>query len=843
MTDLFLKFFPPILAVAEQTQTLRSHIEWDWPETWAEGLLYGGSFFLLLVYSVFMYVRDTRMLSRVWTVWLSLLRVAAIALIIVIALNPHERTSETSYRQSRVALLIDNSMSMGLSAVGSSGAKPASANEQRHQAVAQLLATSPLIEELRGKHEISVYTFSGGEEPALQQVFRTYDPRVPGTQDSPDSPDAAASADQDDPLDWHAVLEPEPDRGQETRLGDSLKNLVEKVSGDTLSGIVVFTDGVSNSGRDAQSVAPIAVEKKARLVTVGIGSTEREPNLRIAGVNAPTQVQKQDSFEIRALVQGQSLSGRSVEVELLAQQAGTDLPPAVVDTQTATLSEDGVPVEFVFERTPDEVGDFKFTVQAKPVVPLHEQFTEDNQRSVNVRISDDPLRVLLVAGGPMRDYRFLRNMLFRHSAVEVDVWLQTIEKGDASSQDSDTLLFEFPTREELLGNDEQRGYDVIIAFDPDWEQFDTQSVNLVNEFVDKHSGGLILVAGDVYTKELARAAERSADLAPILELYPVVLNSPLGDFEDDQDADQPWKLQFTREGNETGFLQLAEDAQESAQVWNDFDGFYRCYPTDGKKAGAIVYAYFTDPRAQNEFGPPILFASQFYGSGRTLYLGAPEVWRLRSLDEEYFDRTWTKAVREMGQTRQKRSGSLGTLLSERQRYTLGQTVRLRANLLDQQSNPLIAENVELDLIDPQGRPLLPKRNLRHDENRPGQYVGDFRANLQGTYKISLAVPASNETIEKSIEVALPNLEFTEQRQNVQLLRRLADETGGSYLQLAAGVDLADPQTGIPSLLPHRGQEFTVLETIDERWDTTWMMYLIVALLSIEWLTRKLLKLS
>ena len=31
--------------------------------------------------------------------------------------------------------------------------------------------------------------------------------------------------------------------------------------------------------------------------------------------------------------------------------------------------------------------------------------------------------VLLIAGGPMRDYRFLRNMLYRHRRFDCDVWL------------------------------------------------------------------------------------------------------------------------------------------------------------------------------------------------------------------------------------------------------------------------------------------------------------------------------------------------------------------------------------------------------------------------------------
>jgi hypothetical protein len=572
--------------------------------------------------------------------------------------------------------------------------------------------------------------------------------------------------------------------------------------------------------------------------------------LQVAALTAPTQVQKGDLFEVRALVQGQTMAGRSVEVTLSRTDANADQTavPLEIETKTAVLQEDGVPEEVVFKIPPEkqEVGDYRYIVDVKPTVAIVDQNADDNKKVAKLRITDEPLRVLIVAGGPMRDYRFVRNMLYRHSGVETDVWLQTIEKGDASSQEANRLLYAFPTREELLGNDEYRGYDVIIAFDPDWEALSPENVKLIHDFVYEHAGGLMLVAGDVYTPELARARERSAGLDDILALYPVVLNSPLEDLADAYKADQPWKPELTPVGKDVSFLQVSDDPQESRDVWGDFAGFHRCYPTEGKKAGALIYAYFTDPEAQNEYGKPIIMASQFYGSGRTLYLGVPELWRLRALDEEYYDRLWTNAVRELGQTRQKRGGARGTLLTERQRYTIGQTVRVRANLLDQLSNPLIVESVEVDVTDPKGRPLLPKRVLRHDANRPGQYVGTFRVDTQGSYELALSVPESTDVLTAAVEVSLPRLEFAEQRQDTQALKMLADETTASYFSLTgedAPVVIADADKGLPGIMPYKGQEFLVNETVRELWDKSWLLGVIVALLGIEWLTRKLLKLA
>ena len=101
-----------------------------------------------------------------------------------------------------------------------------------------------------------------------------------------------------------------------------------------------------------------------------------------------------------------------------------------------------------------------------------------------------------------------------------------------------------------------------------------------------------------------------------------------------------------------------------------------------------------------------------------------------------------------------------------------------------------------------------------------------------------SVTASTDKLTDKLDVSLPNLETSNARQNVQLLRALATESGGTYLQL-------DERTAVelPKLLPNHGEEFLVDERLRTLWDRDWVLYLLVGLLSAEWLTRKLLKLA
>ena len=79
-----------------------------------------------------------------------------------------------------------------------------------------------------------------------------------------------------------------------------------------------------------------------------------------------------------------------------------------------------------------------------------------------------PTRVLLFASAATREYQFVRNLLGREAAkthVMASVYLQlppgAPEPREGVEQDA-TLLKHFP--------DKLAGYDVIVAFDPDWSQ-------------------------------------------------------------------------------------------------------------------------------------------------------------------------------------------------------------------------------------------------------------------------------------------------------------------------------------------------------------------------------------
>jgi len=828
-----------LFAAADESSTMRS-IEFSLPEGPWQWAGYSLAVAALVTLAIVVYRKDSASLPVFWKIWLTGLRLAVIAGLIVIAINPQERTRKMSFRPSRVAVLIDTSLSMrepeSAPVVGSSAAGEAQP-PSRSAAIADILSHTPLLSELRKQHEVSVYTFDS--RLTAQQTFPLAGVRpAGGSAFGPAGGSATTSSSPSKPVDWRETLQP---RGLETRLGDSLRDLMRQVTGRTLSGIVVISDGGSNAGVDPSTANEVARRSKVRLISVGVGSTQKPVTLRVVNIQAPTDVHIGDPYEIRAFVQGQGLAGRVVKVELLMRPAGdVKSQPELLESREVSLREDGVAVEVTFKRTPSVTGRFEFFVRTEPVIKVASLKREENERRKTIRIVDRKTRVLIIAGGPMRDYRFVHTALFRHKGISTDIWLQSADPSSITkvSQESDNLLIEFPpTAADLFE------YDVVLAFDPDWKSIPADKLELLRTWVSEHSGGLVLVAGDVYTSELVPNQSESGGSDPldaVRVLYPVVLNSYVLGSQFDTRSDIAWKIQFTRAGKNADFLQLDDTPAASQQVWDDFDGVYRCHPTAGEKSGATVYAYFSDPRSQNDNGElPILMASQFYGSGRTFYIGSAEMWRMRSLSEEYYERFWTKLIRDAAQGRLRRGTARGMLLLERKEYPLGQTVRVQANLMSPQLEKLIAAAVPMEVYRPDGKPLIPAPKLLGNKSRPGEFVGSFRAGMPGTYRIEVLIPESptKELLRDSVDIVLPRLESDHTEQDAGLLTDLVRDTGGRYFTLDQVVK------ELPATLPNRSDYIAVDDRLNQLWDRSWALYLLVGLLSLEWLTRKLLKLA
>jgi hypothetical protein len=673
-----------------------------------------------------------------------------------------------------------------------------------------------------------------GSEAGLLAVIGVREPKVSELNQSSSPTQEAAPP----TIDWAGQLSP---RGVETRIGDNLKFLIDRERGGPIAAVVLFTDGGNNAGSDYKIAANAAADALIPIYGVGLGSDRRPPNLRVVDLEAPERVYPGDKFTVTGYVQAQNYRNGGVTVELLSA-AADGKSEYKEDEQALDVSRSGQIVPIKFELKPEEQGLRQYKLRVRPFEGEIDR--RDNEKTAKVEIIDRRTKVLLIAGGPMRDFIFLRNQLFRDKEIVSDVWLQSGKPG--ISQEAHDILFKFPETE-----DELFDYDAIVAFDPDWEQLDELQVKLLERWVAEKAGGLIIVTGPVFTPQWSSRRRGDARIDTLKALYPVVFyfqgsaTLSLGRFG----SDKAWPLQFTRDGQEAEFLWLDENAAASEKAWDQFDGVCGYYAVKDAKQGARVYARFGDPDTAIDRTQPIYMAGQFYGSGRVFFMASGEMWRVRAVDDAYFEQVYTKLIRWAAEGRLLRDSSRGVLLVDKDRAALGDQIAVRAVLQDAQHRPLTASQVPATLVQPDSTRLPLMLKEVKDEGRRGIYVDQFTAVQEGDYRIELQHPAAVEQfLTREVRVKIPAKETEFPERNDALLRDIAAKTGAEYfvgMSAAVGNGSAG-SAGLAALIKPQDQATILPGTPDrafERQLMGWLLGLICGVLCMEWLLRRLSKLA
>lgn len=650
-------------------------------------------------------------------------------------------------------------------------------------------------------------------------------------------------------IDWELELAASD---AQSRIGDALRTILVDHDPTTLAGVVLVTDGQNNGGTPLSSALALARRGEVSLYPVGLGSSRPPTNVRVVDLEAPRRVYPGDNFVVSAVLQATGPSPLEVDVELIdaldngesdsneTESGSTMLPGGeVLQSQKVRLEPDATLSGIRFEIEPQTVGRRRLAVRI--VAPREDRNSVDNMQSARYEVVARKLKVLTIAGGPTREYRFVRNLLYRDDSVELDVWLQTGR--DGMSQDADLLLNEFPATADDLFD-----YDAILMFDPDWSAIGSASLDLIDRFLTQQAGGLILVAGPVYHPKIT-SKRGDPRLSQINGFFPVNLatRGPLlgGGRQGGRNA---WPLKFTPEASVAEFLWIADTPQESFELWEEYGNVYDYVGVKSAKPGAKVYGYFSDPTTEVSGSLPVFLASQFYGAGRVFFQGSGEMWRLRAGGDRYFDSYYTKLIRWVSEGRLLRDSNRGVLLVDASRVMVGQTVTMRAVLVDDQFQPLTDPFVTAKLLLPDGSIQDLRMAPAPDSPRGGTYTGNFVATKSGNYEVQLAVgdALDEQILRQSVQVRLPTNELERPRRADEDLLQLATTTRGQYFQIDNEASVAAAVESLTSSIIPQPQVTLLAGTADspfgERRNAI-LMWLIASVLTFEWITRRLHRLA
>ncbi len=880
-----------------------------------------------------LYRRDCAEVAKPRAWGLLLLRLVALLGVFLFFLQLERRTERTLTKTSRVVVLADVSQSM---AIRDAGTTVDPKGPSRAEALLKLVSESPLLDSLRDRHDVAVYTFAestspqevafltkkvlkgdgdeqSGQSTYLEEVSRAVslsriagvllliaattliiffglrrmrpstegreswlellslvlaisgavffgaallqNPMMPwltalGLRAPKDSdlatekaaPSDAALASQQK-TDWAKALLP---TGAESRLGDALRSIILKERGGPIAGVFVLSDGRSNAGLPLVMAAQAAGQAEIPIHLVGLGSDKRPLNDRVVDLEAPSRVFPNDKFKIRGFVQAIGRNQASLRVELVSAKPGEKegQGETKIDERIIPTGADGTITPVEFELSPKEVGKVEYRLRIPLQITDHND--RDNQRSAIVEVVQRESRVLLLAGGPSREFQFVRNLLYRDADTYSAVLLQS--SNDGAAQEADAVLTEFPRKPDDLFT-----FDCIIAFDPNWEALDEEQIALLERWVAERAGGLICLAGPVHTPNWSMPRRTDTRLATLRRLYPIVFYSQgsatLG--LDQFGGEKAWRPEFTRDGLDAEFLHIEDDAGDNAAAWKSFEGVYGYYAVKDPKPGARVFARFSDPDTEIDGVLPIYMAGHFYGAGRVFFQASGEMWRLRAVRDNYLDQYYIKLIRWASQGRLSRDSARGVLLVDKEKAVLGDQISVRAILTDPQFNPLAAENVEAQLQIPSGEVIRLPMARERDAARGGTYSGSFVTLDEGDYRVVLPISDSltGESLIKTIRVRAPKLEVEQAQRNDAEMAEAARQSKGSYFVSPAAL-LQESDGGLAARLqkmfPPQDRQTILPSVLDRRFEARWMAWLlfwIAGALSLEWFLRRIGKLA
>ncbi|MFQ5589668.1 MAG: hypothetical protein ACE5HE_00765 [Phycisphaerae bacterium] len=833
---------------------------------------------------VWMYHHEGRIgVSRRRRTVLALLRCAVLVILALIVLEPVRVRILRRWVDSYSVVLIDNSSSMGLVdtyrdpacaarvrlALGLESLDPIS----RTTVVERLLnrADRRFLRNLTQNNRVKLYTFSNEpqlidtlsaarEESGSATGWRTgkRDIRHAPSQDAQgalnggkDRDTTGAGALEQQATQHLSGIDAVPTRfaatGRSTNIERAVRRTVESLGNAPIAAVVVISDGGFNEGSPAEETARWAYDRGLPIHVVGIGDPTRPTNVRVTDILAPENVFKHDPFTITAQLTSQGLEGRVIRVELRERRQaeggavyrrpapGTDdeqsVPAAsddttagerVVDAVNVVVGPGGAIEPVTFQRRQESPGRFLYVV-AVPVLD-DESVADDNSKQMTVNVIDARTRVLLVAGQPSWEYRFVSRLLERDASVDVSCWLQSADR--AAVRDGNTIIDHMPASEEELF-----AYDMILLMNPNHTSFNEAWCRVADRFVTEQGGGLLLTAARAGTP----AFMRDPALRTLHDLLPVVLDPDadliLNQIGHYQLSGSPVDIPDAAYGHPV--LRLATDNASTRLAWQGVGNVYWHYPVLREKPVATVLMRHADPRMRNSYGGHVLAAVQFVGAGRTGFLGFDGTWRWRRHGGKLFNRFWVQLVRYLAEGRLLGAAKRGMLLTNSDQFSLGDTVVVTARFYDERYEPLRRDAVDAYYaVDGQRTRFV----MSAMPDQAGWYEGRFVPGSAGAYRITALVPGStsDEVYEaaREIRVARPNIEITRPQADRAAMMTLAEKSAhGRYFEV-------DEMSELPALIPDLHEETSIRSRPTPLWDNWLALVILLSLLGVEWCMRK-----
>jgi len=615
-----------------------------------------------------------------------------------------------------------------------------------------------------------------------------------------------------------------PAEGATTSIRTAIDQTLRRSADRRICGIVLMTDGRSRQDTGADIIRRLN-RRAAPVFAVPFGADAPTLDLAVAQVDWPDKAFVNDTVPVTVYLEHDpaemKVEQKRVTVRLVDLRTG-----AVLDQKHPGDSALTKPVRLTSSSS--VVGPAKWRVEViyePPDGRPGERVSQNNQRSIELELIDQPIRVLYVEGYPRWEYRYLKNMLLREKSIESSIMLTSADRGFA--QEGDIPLARLPDNAEQM-----RPYDVVIIGDVPGGYFSQQQLALIRRHVGTGGAGLLWIAGAAHTPRSYEATDLAA-LLPMRHPAAVALPGP---------PDEGFTLRRSPLAVLRGLLRLESPDPGAPQTWPGPVPPLRWAQNIGelKPAAEVLVETAMDS------APVPVITTMRYGAGQVIYVATDETWRWRyGRGGFYFDQAWLQLVRMLGRGRIQQDSRRVRLSVSSRRVDVRQMVVVSLEADDPLALGEDLKRIRLDVTDATADRAVPieriellsiARDRPADTAATRRYQAAWRPSKEGRLLLSVVEPAlAGMEIGARIEVVRPDDELRHPRPDHERLRTLTEQTGGKVIP----PDELDQLTS----LVRDDRKKTDYPQSESLWDSYLALSLALLLLTGEWIGRKLIRLA
>ena len=611
----------------------------------------------------------------------------------------------------------------------------------------------------------------------------------------------------------------------ESRLGDGLRDLLIQMAGRPVAAIVLVTDGINTEGPKLLDVSPFLERCKIPVYTVSWEEGDAIQDAGIDLVTTPTHALVGETVLMEVGVDARDLEGKTLTLQM---RQGTD--DHLLQEQKWVPESREAEKTFEFVQLMDQAGVQTYRFEIRVDGEDHNPTNDRNQ--LQIQVHEMQPRVLVVAGGPSWEFRFLKHTIER-SMREIDEKNQSPFELDVLLQNSDprfpeidsSALNVFPVSTEKL-----QQYDVILLLDPKTvSENPAQGLNANDcqhllHYVQRDSGNLIWIAGPDFV------ARKWIDLG-LERLLPASAEdfTPSRSFLSRSDRVRVGRSKL---GERMRPLQLERVDSRRPFVWQD-----------GWKIGDFLYLNRTKPGTQillesmddlpvRQKATPLLLLRNV-GLGATLFQGFSESYRLRyQRGDEVLNAYWSQWIQYFAKRRWLSRQEWREIRTSRWVYDEGETVKILARTLGADSE---TARLPVRIWSDQG--FQTELELLTGVGGPLDYTGELSGLVAGTYGVQFRDADGDPNAQTQFEVRAQHDESDVVAVNQPSLDEIAKASGGKRVRVQ---DLTRLKQWLPS-----GEPLVVGErTGRSLWSRPEIVGLVglslFGLLGVEWILRGLL---